>query len=311
MTDCGLSSDRQVSLADYDYYAGYIEGVLSSSTDLSNTEQTRVLLQDVQRWGQRTADPMVRELLGQLKQEEFMARVPPWLLYLGGAAAALWYFRGRGQAYGHIYPTGSYIPPLSSVPVDLAVRQAVYRFGLPRWWYYTEIAKESSFDPNAFNPADTGSGLAQLTGQPSIGKPYPYNLARPDNTFQQWIFDEGLNLAPAFTGYPWTNMNNVTLLVNEFDPIDNLFRFSSFYAAPALALMKHVYPGRSHNEYLRIMAWHWLRGLPYNAISADYDTVGTNDPYFTLGSFSWDAWRAQFQPATEAQDGVWNGQVFI
>lgn len=194
---------------------------------------------------------------------------------------------------------GPYKPPESSVAVDQAVRSAVIAYNLPRWFYYSIIHRESSFDPNAVN-TDGGLGLAQLTGADHNGTPYPEYLSTPDNSFPQWRFDMGLN-NPDFG--PWIDMNNVSILTLPFDPLQNLQRFTSGYAAPAFYLFKTRY-GLSDTETLRAVAYHWNHGLPYT-------TAQNYNPNDTSYLPQYDTYVDLYKPITEAEDGLWSGSPIV
>lgn len=210
----------------------------------------------------------------------------------------------------HVRPTGDFVPTIylsdgttrpCDADVDNAVRDAVEKYNLPRWYYYATIARETYFDKSGVNANDGGKGLVQLTYSTHQGMPYPQNLATPDNTNQQWIWDVGLNRGEPFVrnGVGWIDMSNVTRLDDPFNPSENLNRWSTVYAAPAFYMMKRLY-NLSDSETLKAMAYHYNRGLPYDS-TRFYNPA---EPYL----IQWDAYVALYKPPCEAQDGVWDGK---
>lgn len=201
---------------------------------------------------------------------------------------------GRPEPVGVVTASVTYRPPECSAAVDAAIHRAAARYRIPRWFYYAVVHRESTFNPNAVNSGDGGVGLTQLTGADHQGRPFPENLPQPDNTYTQWIFDMGLNVLG-----PWIDMKDVSRLDAPFDPAQNLDRFSSGYAAPAFFLFKSRYH-LSDTETLRAVAYHWNKGLPYDA-SRNYNP--SDQTYLPL----YDQYVATYRPPVEADDGVWTG----
>jgi hypothetical protein len=188
-----------------------------------------------------------------------------------------------------------YAPPeCADAEVLAAMNAAATKYNLPRWFIYAVVRRESSFNRNQVNPNDGGQGLTQLTGNDHQGYPYPENLAAPNNSYNQWVWDMGLNQLG-----PWVNMNDVTPLADyddAFNPAHNLDRYATVYATPAYFLFQS---GSDPAENLRRVAYHWFRGLFDN-------NYGSDSTYFE-GQWGYDAYVAQYKPAVEAEDGVWQG----
>jgi hypothetical protein len=225
-------------------------------------------------------------------------RIQKGLLYVAvawsAACSGLAGDSGQPETAGVVTSSVTYRPPECSAAVDDAIHRATARYRLPRWFYYAVVHRESTFNPNAVNSGDGGVGLTQLTNADHQGQLYPENLSQPDNTNINWYYDMGLNILG-----PWIDMNDVSPLDAPFDPDQNLDRFSSGYAAPAFFLFKSRY-GLSDTEALRAVAYHWNKGLPYDA-GRNYNP--NDQTYLPL----YDQYVAAYKPAVEADDGVWNG----
>lgn len=190
-------------------------------------------------------------------------------------------------------PTGDFKPEQASIEVDNVIRDIVAKYNLPRWFLYAIIQRESSFNPEDFNP-NGGYGLTQLTGEWYVGMPYPENLSAPDDDHQQYADDMN------FKQYgKWILMSQVTQLSQPFDPKQNLDRFATGYAVPAFNRWKTFY-NLSDGETLRMIAFSWNKGvyLPYDSNNQDYLQL-------------YDQYVAEFKGPVEVQDGVWNGQPIL
>jgi len=189
-------------------------------------------------------------------------------------------------------PDGGFRPYQASREVGEAIRGAVARYNLPRWFYYAIVQRESSFDPNA----DTGTdfGLTQLAGDWYAGMPYPHGLRAPDDAHPQWGWDMNFERFGA-----WNRMSDVSRLRDSFDPEQNLDRFSTAYAVPAFHLIKRLH-GLDDEETLRIVAFHWNKGLfvPYDPDNRDYLAL-------------YDQYVDYFKFYVEREDGAWNGEPSI
>jgi len=188
---------------------------------------------------------------------------------------------------------GSYRPPEASTTVDNAIRDAVVRYNLPRWFYYALVHRESGFNRWAVGPYSE-PGLTQLNGSKYEGEPYPENLRAPNDNDRSYYYD--LNF-PKFGR--WINMSDVSRLDDPFDAEQNLDRFSSGYAVPAFYLFRDWY-GLDDAEALRAVAYHWNKGLykSYDPNNSDY--LGTYDKY--VNRYRW---------TVEDQDGEWDGKPVI
>jgi hypothetical protein len=184
-----------------------------------------------------------------------------------------------------------YKPVECSVAVDQAIHRATQKYDLPRWFYYAIAHRESTFDPNAVNPTDGGVGLTQLTNPVYNGQPYPENLSAPNNNYNQWRWDMGLDGANG----PWINMADVSRLDTWSDPDENLDRFSSGYAAPAYTLWKNRYGLTDPVEILKRVAFHWNQG-----VFATYDPNHWYMPQYNQ-------YVATYKPPVDAEDGAWAG----
>jgi hypothetical protein len=108
-------------------------------------------------------------------------------------------------------------------------------------------------------------------------------------------------------------MASVTKLSNRYDPMQNLDRYFSGYAAPAYYLEATRAPKQSgetdaafHNRILRRVAWHWRYGH-YSAYTYP------SDPYSYLSSTSdhyrYDDYANLYRGKLDPIDGVWDGHV--
>ncbi len=186
-------------------------------------------------------------------------------------------------------PGGSYFKPAQAPEyIDAVIRAASIKYNLPRWFYYSLIQRESSFDPNSYNGRD--QGLTQLGGPWYTGMPYPEGLSSPNDNYQPYADDMN------FGKYgKWILMSKVLPMNNPYDPKQNIDRFSTGYAVPAFNLFKSYYGG-SDAAVLRRVAFHWNKGM--------YKTFDVNDTSY-LGLY--DNYVGQFKAKVEATDGVWNG----
>lgn len=213
-----------------------------------------------------------------------------WVVLLILLSAALALRRPRvSAATMPMPPTGDYRPSDAPVAVDTAIRQEVAKYGLPRWFYYALIERESSFNPQAYNP-NGGYGLTQLTGSWYSGSPYPENLRTPDDSNRNWRDD--MNIGGLG---PWIKMSQVTALSDPFNIQQNLERFSTGYAVPAFKVFKQLY-GASDTETLRHVAFSWNKGVYKQYDPNNQDYLGLYDQYVQ-----------EYKPRVEAQDGVWKG----
>jgi hypothetical protein len=200
-----------------------------------------------------------------------------------------------------------YTAPQCPPEVDAAIRAASAKYGLPRWFYYAVVHRESTFDPNAYRADENGQGLTQLTGAWYNGTPYPEQLAQPDPNHA--MYRANMRIAD-FCAYicPWIDMRDVTpLQPDEWRvPMKNLDRYSSGYAAPMYHLLRARYPGESTNTTLRRLAYHWRYGV--------YEHNGTyvypNDPgSYLAGTYGFDQHVIRYKALVEAEDGPFNGIV--
>jgi len=200
-----------------------------------------------------------------------------------------------------------------------AIRRATIKYNIPRWFYFAEAHRESSFNAtsitgprNCVGDATTGFGLMQLTNPDHMGFLYPENLRAPDQSNPTWQSNMRISYYCSKYGLcPWIDMNDVTSLGCDAwsDPFANLDRFSSGYAAPMYYLLKKQNPaGTSADELLRQVAYFWRYGLfgPY---------YYPNDPYHYLSGaapYDYDSYVASYKPAVNNDDyngGSWNGNV--
>ncbi|MCL2777253.1 MAG: hypothetical protein FWD73_04550 [Polyangiaceae bacterium] len=200
-----------------------------------------------------------------------------------------------------------------------AIRRATIKYNIPRWFYFAEAHRESTFNAasltgprNCVGDSTTGFGLMQLTNPDHMGFLYPENLRAPDQSNSAW--QTNMRIPYYCTQYglcPWINMNDVTSLGCDAwnDPFANLDRYSSGYAAPMYYLLKKKNPaGTSSDDLLRQVAYYWRYGLfgPYN-----YPT----DPYHYLSGaapYDYDTYVAAYKTSVNNDDyngGSWNGNV--
>jgi hypothetical protein len=190
------------------------------------------------------------------------------------------------------YPTGNFRPPGISTTVDKAIRDAVAKYNLPRWYFYAQMERESSYNVNAVG-AKGEKGLSQLS-HPYVGTPYPYGLRAPDDNHKQWGHDMG------FSKYGrWIKMREVGKMTDWRSAPENVHRFSTVYAVRAFRLWKNWY-GLSDQEALRAAAFHWKYGL--------FATYNRNETSY-LGRY--DQLVKKYRATVERQDGRWNGQPCI
>lgn len=149
--------------------------------------------------------------------------------------------------------------------VEQAIKAAAYRHTIPEWFLKAIVARESYFDPNAYNP-NGGYGLTQLTGIWYSGQLYPENLPAPNDYHAQYGYD--MNFAEFGL---WIRMSSVSSLTAPFDPTQNLDRFCTGYAKAAFALFKALY-NLSDVHTWRVVAFHWNKGMykPYDPLNKDY-----------------------------------------
>jgi hypothetical protein len=192
-------------------------------------------------------------------------------------------------------PGDTFKPEQCSDSVDAEIHQTADRYNLPRWHLYALIMTESSCNPNAQN-GDDDVGLTQLGGVNYYGRPFPHNLESPNNDYDQWVYDMGINQSwGGGRDSPWVYMTDVTRMTNWFNPRQHLDRYATVYGVPAFDLMQRRYPGRSDNETLRIMAFHWYRGL--------FTSYNSNEPYLDR----YDEYVQEYREPVEDEDGAWNG----
>jgi hypothetical protein len=211
------------------------------------------------------------------------------LLLLISALAVTVSLSSSQRAEAAKYPTGNFKPSQCAQWVDDAIRKAVAKYNLPRWFYYAMVQRESSCNPNAYNGRD--KGLTQLGGSWYDGQLYPEWLSRPDDNNRNYYYNMNM---PRYG--KWIRMSQVTPLNNWRNPMQNLDRFSSGYAVPAFNLFKRLY-GESNSATLRRVAFHWNKGMytNYNPGNCDYLCL-------------YDKLVRNFKPKVESQDGVWNGR---
>jgi hypothetical protein len=218
----------------------------------------------------------------------------------------------------------TYIPPACDATCQSngtlsAMNAVATKYGFPRWFVYAQVHRESSFNPNSKTGSGTGDcdigyGLTQLTCAHHQGMSCPEGLASPSQSNPDWQGDMRISAFCSETKLcPWIDMGSVTKLTNRFDPMQNLDRYFSGYAAPAYFLEAARAPKQSgetdaafHNRILRRVVWHWRYGH-YSQYTYP------NDPYGYLSSTSdhyrYDDYATQYRTAMEPIDGVWSGNV--
>jgi hypothetical protein len=198
-----------------------------------------------------------------------------------------------------------------------AIRRASIKYNIPRWFYFAEARRESSFNAEYWTGPDkcgtdqsTGFGLMQLTNPDHAGVPYPWARPAPDQSYTYWQGDMKItdkNFCSSFC--PWINMNDVTPLTNcdaWKDPFANLDRFSSSHAAPMYNLFKKQQPGADPDVLLRQVAFYWRYGIfgPYYYPDDHYNYL-----YGASGGYDYDTYVGQYKQSVINDDGAWNGIV--
>jgi len=220
-------------------------------------------------------------------------------------------------------PANLYVPPecgadCKAHDIPAVIWRMSKKYNIPRWFYYSIIHRESSFDrcktqPENADSRDYGRGLTQVTWGWYAGVPYPQHLASPDNNNSTWR--QNMGIGGSFGA--WIDMNDVTAIPSTpasesdcrsnpksddaYDPTTNLDRFSSGFAAPAYHLYHSA--GESPTETLRKVAYHWHYGL-WNSWTGAYPSDPR--PYLS-GTYGYDAYVNEYKSVVEADDGVWNG----
>src|SRR5687767_9814134 len=83
----------------------------------------------------------------------------------------------------------AFTPSECPADVDAAIRRAVTKYNLPRWFYYAVVHRESTFNKNfqtGSGTCCTGYGLTQLTNPDHTGIIYPENLPNHDQSNTTW-----------------------------------------------------------------------------------------------------------------------------
>jgi hypothetical protein len=158
---------------------------------------------------------------------------------------------------------------------------------IPDWFLKSIIHRESTFNELLINMDDGiegddnwnkkreecafttdgyphGVGLTQLTGWMYQGSPYPFCLDTPNNDHEPYYYAMNKD---AFG--EWISMEEVTILLDPFDPEQNIERFITGYAQPAFDLFSGLYD-ESEEETWRRVAFHWNKGM-----YVDYDPDAT------------------------------------
>jgi beta-glucanase (GH16 family) len=194
-------------------------------------------------------------------------------------------------------PTTAFRPAQCSSAVDAAVTYASTLYNLPRYWMYAICQRESSFQEDAVNQSNGGVGLTQLTGEKDNGSIYPMGLSTPDNNHLQWTYDKGFG-----TFGVWLNMDQVTPLASASswaEPTAQMKRFATVFAVRWYQRLKRTYPTESTTQLLSRAAFQWNHGI--------FSQYNANDSYLV----QYNQYMAEFQPACEANDGLWNGSPDI
>jgi hypothetical protein len=220
-------------------------------------------------------------------------------------------------------PPKLYVPPECDADckahgIPAIIDAAARKYGLPRWFYFAIIRRESTFDrcktqPESAPYKDWGRGLTQVTFPWYAGVPYPQHLASANNAQTEWRNNMGLGSSYG----AWIDMANVTPIPSTpasesecrnnpkandaYDPKTNIDRFSSGFAAPAYWLYRT--PGESPAETLRKVAYHWHYGL-WNSWTGAYPSDPR--PYLTCAT-CYDTYVKQYKAPSEAEDGVYTG----
>jgi hypothetical protein len=200
-----------------------------------------------------------------------------------------------------------------------AIRRATIKYNIPRWFYFAEAHRESTFNAtsltgarNCVGDATTGFGLMQLTNPDHMGFLYPENLRTPDQSNSTWQTNMRVPYYCSLYGLcPWIDMNDVTPLGCDAwgDPFANVDRYSSGYAAPMYYVLKKKNPaGTNNEEILRQVAYYWRYGL------FGPNEYPTDPDHYLSGAapYDYDTYVAQYKAIVNADDyngGSWNGNV--
>jgi hypothetical protein len=236
-----------------------------------------------------------------------------------------------------------FVPSQCDSLCQAAVSTVSQKYNLPRWFLYTIIARESSFQHCTVNTSSSpfGYGPTQLTGVWYYGTPYPQDRTTADDTVQAWRDNMGLG---AFTstrpitgtnGQPyWISMQYVSTLNSRIEPCANgngdvydwtanVERFASGYAAAAYsASFSHATTCNPNDagcaaENLRKVAYFWNHGIWYDTpapTGQGHTYPNYPDPYLD-GQFGYDYWayglygnpNPGFRQSVENDDGPWYG----
>lgn len=182
-------------------------------------------------------------------------------------------------------------PPQCSSFVDTSVTSAATFYNLPRYFLYSLIQRESSFQLLALNSDDPpGYGLTQLTGVWYSGTPYPMNLSAPDNSNLEWTYDMGFGSFGV-----WLQMSEVSTITSIYSADQNLARFATDFGVRWYQRLKNTYSTEGTTNLLKRLAQNWKRGL-----------FATYDPnHFYMTQFN--QYMADWQGPCEADDGTWSG----
>lgn len=200
-----------------------------------------------------------------------------------------------------------------------AMNAAAKKYGFPRWFVYAQVRRESSFNPTSKTGSGTGEcnigyGLTQLTCPHHDGLSFPEGLSSANQANSDWQGDMRISGFCKETKLcPWIDMSSVTKLTNRYDPMQNLDRYFSGYAAPAYYLEAARAPKLAsettvafQNRILRRVVWHWRYGH-YS------QHAYPNDPYSYLNSsvdhYRYDDYATLYRGQLDPIDGVWDGNV--
>ncbi len=202
----------------------------------------------------------------------------------------------------------------SSRAVKEAIDSTASKYNLPRWFLCAIASIESGFNPNLVNYNDGiedkygtwsekvpgykftvdgrphGEGLFQLTGWCYLGSLYPYNLNKPDDSFEQYRI--GMHMD---TLKEWISMTKVSKLEDPMDPMQNGERFATGFAVPAFLLFAELYK-EDPEETLKRVAFAWNHGVNH-----EYDP---EDQYVKSYNERLSSYKAIF----EELDGKWDGK---